>query len=303
LANAPVVLLTSLAVYAAIPMILLDFVSPPLAALYAVCVESFVRWSIEFAQWFSRLPFATATVSITLGFVGAFYFAVVAALQLQNPKTRAKWGVAALLALNFAVWIPRFKPEPEKPFLIFSALGRSTAVALNIGEETLVIDGGSRDWEWARIEAQLNQFELKPTALIQFSNGDSAIQARSVQTKILRTDSLVQTKTWIMTRPSIEHCRIYTKCGALVCSMFLENLNAESFFKSDVLYLQLRRFGENERRKLESWLSSSTVKLAVAELSPFMARAERKHFYRYAKGEARIKTTERDGQLVLSRFH
>jgi len=58
------------------------------------------------------------------------------------------------------------------------------------------------------------------------------------------------------------------------------------------------RFREEEREKLKQWIELAEPKLVVAELSPFMRKVERKFFYRFAKTELRIKTAERDGQII-----
>ncbi|MFN3345033.1 MAG: ComEC/Rec2 family competence protein [Chloroherpetonaceae bacterium] len=297
LANLPVVLLTSLAVYAAIPMILFDLVWQTLATPYAVSVYYFVHWAIFFAKWFSELPIVAVAIQPTIPVLMAFYLSVLALLQLRNPKTRAKWIIAALVAINVAVWLPIFEPKSPTPKFIFNAVYGGTSIFVNAGGETLLIDAGAKRSDWARIEEQLQTFGLMPTAFVQFSSSDSVVQDVPIKTKASRVESM-KTSGAIVIRPSVEHCKILTKQATMVCTQYLKDVSESEFFKSDVIFLKLLRFREQEKAALEKWIQQAEPKLVVVELLPFVRRVERKFFYRFAKTQPLIKTTERDGQIV-----
>ncbi len=298
LANLPVVLLTSLAVYAAIPMLLFDLISQTLATPYAVCVFYFVHWAILFAQWFSKLPMVSVSVQMTIPTLIAFYLTVIAVLQLNNPKTRARWASVALVAINAAIWLPIVQPKEHVPRFIFNALYGGTSIVINAGGETVLIDAGAKRSDWLRIEKQLQPFGLIPTAFVQFSSSDSVAQSVPIEKKFSRTESMKGIGA-VVIRPSVEHCKIYTKRASMICTQYLKGVSANDFFKADIIFLKLLRFREEEKEKLKQWIQAAEPKLVVAELSPFMRKVERKFFYRFAKTEPRIKTTERDGQIVL----
>ncbi|MGQ9806087.1 MAG: ComEC/Rec2 family competence protein [Chlorobiales bacterium] len=297
-ANLPVVLLTSLAVYAAIPMILFDIVSQSLATPYAIAVFYFVHWAIFFAKWFSQLPIASVSIQPTIPVLIAFYLAVLTLLEMHNPKTRAKWAIAALFSINVAIWLPIFEPKAQKPRFIFNAIYGGTSIVVNAGGETLLIDAGTKRSDWSRIEKQLQAYDLMPTAFVQFSTSDSVAQQVPLETKKSREIKSMKMSGSVLIRPSVEHCKILTKQTSLVCTQYLRGVSANEFFKSDVIFVKLLRFREQEKKKLKDWIDYASPKLMVVELSPFMRRAERKFFYRLAKTEACIKTTERDGQII-----
>ncbi len=298
LANLPVVLLTSLAVYAAIPMLLFDLISQTLATPYAVCVFYFVHWAILFAQWFRKLPMVSVSVQMTIPTLIAFYLTVIAVLQLNNPKTRAKWASVALVAINVAIWLPIVQPKERAPRFIFNALYGGTSIVASAGGETILIDAGAKRSDWLRIEKQLQPFGLIPTAFVQFSSSDSVAQSVPIEKKFSRTESMKGIGA-VVIRPSVEHCKIYTKRASLVCTQHLKGVSESEFFKADIIFLKLLRFREEEKEKLKQWIQAAEPKLVVAELSPFMRKVERKFFYRFAKTEPRLQTTERDGQIVL----
>jgi len=297
LANVPVVLLTSLAVYAAVPMLIFDLISQTLATLYAVSVFYFVHWAIVFAKWFSELPMASVTIQPTIPVLLAFYLTVISILQLNNPKTRAKWAITALVAINLAIWIPIFQPKENAPKFIFNALYSGTSIIINASGETVLIDAGAKRSDWLRIERQLQIFGLTPTAFVQFSSSDSVAQSVPIEKKFNRTESMKGIGT-VLIRPSVDHCKIYTKQASIVCTQNLKGVSENECFKADIIFLKLLRFREEEREKLKQWIELAEPKLVVAELSPFMRKVERKFFYRFAKTELRIKTAERDGQII-----
>ncbi|MCS6989685.1 MAG: ComEC family competence protein [Chloroherpetonaceae bacterium] len=297
LANLPVVLLTSLAVYAAIPMILFDLLSQTLASPYGACVFHFVDWAIAFAQWFSALPLASIEVRPTLLVLTTFYLAVVATLQLDKPKTRAKWAIATLSSLNLAVWLPIFEPKEPAPRIVFNALRGGASIFFNASGETLLIDAGAKRSDWTRIERQLQRFDLNPVALARFSTSDSVARNAPIERKVSRQESF-KARGVALARASVEHCKIVSKRATLLCSQHLKSVEETAFFKADVIFLKLLRFRDDEKTRLERWIRFAEPKLIVAELSPFMRRVEKKFFYRFAKNEPRLKTTERDGQIV-----
>jgi competence protein ComEC len=299
LANLPVVLLTSLAVYAAIPMILFDIVSQSLATPYAIAVFYFVHWAIFFAKWFSQLPVVAISIQPSIPVLIAFYLVALTVLQMHNPKTRAKWAIVALAAINAAIWLPLLQPKAQKPKFIFNAIYGGTSIVVNSGSQTLLIDAGAKRSDWSRIERQLQAFDITPTAFVQFSSSDSVAQQIQIETKASRSESM-KTNSAVLIRPSVEHCKILTKQASLVCTQYLKGVSESNFFKSDVIFIKLLRFQEQEKAALEKWIEEAEPKLVVVELLPFMRRAERKFFYRFAKNEPRVKTTERDGQIIWS---
>ncbi|MFQ3599219.1 MAG: ComEC/Rec2 family competence protein [Chloroherpetonaceae bacterium] len=296
-ANLPVVLLTSLAVYAAIPMILFDLVSQSLAMPYAVSVFYFVHGAIFFAKWFSQLSLASVAIQPTIPVLMAFYLVVLTMLQMNNPKTRAKWAIVALVAINVAVWFPMFQSEADEPTFVFNAIYGGTSIFVNAGGETLLIDAGAKRSDWLRIEKQLHAFGLTPTAFAQFSSSDSVAQHVPMEVKVSRSES-IKTRGVVLIRPSVEHCKIWTKQASMVCTQYLSGVSESEFFKSNVIFLKLLRFRAQEKMALEKWIENAQPKLMVVELSPFMRKVERKFFYRFAKNQPILKTTERDGQIV-----
>ncbi len=297
LANLPVVLLTSLAVYAAIPMMLFELISQTLAMPYAVSVFYFVHGAIVCAKWFSKLPMAAVAVQASIPMLMAYYMSVVALLQLHNPKTRARWAIVALSAINFAIWLPIFQATERAPRFIFNAVQGRTSIFVNSCGETLVIDAGACRADWLRLEKQLRTFGLTPSAFVQFASSDSIAEGVPIEKKLSRTESM-KAKGAVLIRPSVEHCKILTKQASLICTQYIKGVSANDFFKADVIFAKCLRFRWQERESLQRWIQVAEPRLVVVELSPFMRKVERKFFYRFAKTEPRIKTTEKDGQIV-----
>lgn len=300
LANVPVAFLASLAVYAAIPTLLFDLFSPALATPYGACVYHFVQWAMFFARWFSALPLASATIQPTIPVLIAFYLGVLALLRLREPKTRAKWAILALSAINVAIWLPIIQPKEPAPTLVFNALYGGASIFVNAAGETMAIDAGATRSDWSRIETQLRRFELNPTVFVQFASSDSVAQHAPIARKANRLES-AKTRGALLIRPSVEHCKIILKNATFLCSQHLKSVEARPRFKADVIFLKLLRFREEEKARLQAWIRYAEPKLVVAELSPTMRRAEKKFFYRFAKTEPRLKTTARDGQIVWTR--
>jgi len=90
-----------------------------------------------------------------------------------------------------------------------------------------------------------------------------------IEKKFSRTESMKGIGA-VVIRPSVDHCKIYTKQASLICTQYLKAVSVNDFFNADIIFLKLLRFRQEEKEKLKQWIQAAEPKLVVAEPSPFM---------------------------------
>ncbi|KER10447.1 MAG: hypothetical protein HY22_04295 [[Candidatus Thermochlorobacteriaceae] bacterium GBChlB] len=298
-ANLVIVDMTSLAVLSMIPAILFESLGIGISTYYALCAFYLIHWSIGITEWFSKVPFASVEFQLSAFGIVAFFLTTIAVLKLTEPKRDVRWLIAALVAVNIVIWKGLWDKAPQ-PIIMFSAIGRGNAVICKTTTESILIDAGTSEKQWSRINKQRALFKADSlAAAVQFSSKTGLVNAINAAQTFLRKDSVLKLRTMICYRPTPYLLKIMTKSKRLLCAQRVSDLKLSPFFKCDVALIQLRKFGEKEKALLSQWLDYANPSCCVAELSSWMNAFEKKKFYRYASTEPRLKTTERDGQLVI----
>ncbi len=298
-ANLVIVDMTSLAVLSMIPAILFELLGVGISTYYALCAFYLIHWSIGITEWFSKVPFASVEFQLSAVGIVAFFLTTVAILKLTEPKRNVRWLIAALVAINVVVWKGLWEKAPQ-PYVIFNAVGRGNAVICKTTNEPILIDAGTSEKQSSRINKQCALFKADSlAAAVQFSSKMSLIQTVNATRTFSRKDSVLKLRTMICYRPTPYLLKIIMKSKRVLCLQRVSDLKPSLFFKCNIALIQLRKFGEKEQAALSQWLGYANPSCCVAELSGFMNAFEKKKFYRYASTEPRLKTTERDGQLVI----
>lgn len=308
LANLPIVLLTNLAVYAMLPALLFESFSPALAQLYADAAFWMIRVSIRIAEGFSAVPYATAALRAT-PWVMMLFYAVVFTLFNLRSKHRAKLTLLSLALLNAVIWSEvwngtwnsgeKIKSEAR---VIINAVGRGASVIIKTGNQAVLIDAGTAALQHARIQKQLEAWQLPPlSATVSMWTKDSLMTPFPAPVRLTQADTALKLSSAVMFRASPALLKVKTKPFSILFASRLKDLEVEPFYDADVLIVKLARFGQRERLALETYLSDASPVRCVVLPSSLMKRADRLAFYRFTAHDKRIAVPARDGQLVLTR--
>jgi competence protein ComEC len=100
LANIPVVLFSTLLMYALVPMLLVNLVSASVASYFAASSFFLAELTLQSALWFSRMPYASITIKPDATEVWIYYTMLAITLFFINRKAWARVVVTLLLAAN-----------------------------------------------------------------------------------------------------------------------------------------------------------------------------------------------------------
>lgn len=301
LANLLVTDMTSLALMSMIPALIFDAIGLGIAECYAACAFYLVRGAIAIAQFFSHLPFANFALSLAPSHIILFFLIVATALLAGRRRWQARL-VTASLAMATSLIISSELEKPPEPQMIFNALGRGSAVIFKTASESVLIDAGASEKQWARVEKQVQNF-CRDTlnAFLLAHSSPKVASVVSARRKMLWRDSLLKLNSILAYRPAKSLLKVVSKDGSLLVASNIVVLKTSEFFKTDVALIRLKKFKSTDAAQLDEWLAYAQPKLAVVELSGALSAFERKRFYRFAQNKPFLKTTERDGQIFFSK--
>lgn len=301
LANLLVTDMMSLALGATVLALLFDWLSPMLGEYYAVCAYYTIRGAITVAEFFSQIPLANVELKVSAGEIVLLFLAVATILAYRRPRLCAWLATGTLVSGTAWILVGQLRTPPE-PVVIFNALGRGNSVILRTAVETVLIDAGTSERQWKRIEKQLQEFRCHTlSAFVQASSPPSVAEKVPAPRKMRWGDSALVLQSVVAYRPEPSLLKVISKSCQMLVALNPLKLRCADFFKADVALVRLKRFGEHEANALKAWINYADPKLVAVDLSAMRNSFERKRFYRFALQVPQIKTTERDGQIVVAK--
>lgn len=301
LANLVVTDMMSLALMSSIPALILDTIGLGIAEYYAVCAYYLVRGAIVVAEFFSHLPFANIALSFSPAHIILFFLVVATVLLVQHRRWCVRFAVASFIMATGLMLLSELEKTPE-PQIIFNALGRGSAVIFKTASESILIDAGTAEKQWARIDKQVQIFCRDTlSAFVQAHSPPKVASAVKTSLKMLWNDSLLKLNSILVYRAAKLLLKVYSKEQNLLVISNAAVLKTAEFFKTDVALIRLKKFKPKDAAQFEAWLTYAQPKVVVVELSGALSAFERKRFYRFAQHKPCLKTTERDGQIYFSK--
>jgi len=293
IANVPVVLFSSMAMYASFPMVLLHGVSGGLAELSGFSSWLFARTALWFVELFSRLPFASVELHPDLFGVAVFYLSVALALSAIASKAWGRLAVSVLIGLNMLLWHEVVRPAPDSPRMVTVNAGRDMALLLSSGSETLLVEDGRRPMDRDRIRRQSSLWGLaEPAASVGMFSVDLDEQLRPVNGGLISAS-----RQFIVQRPAERVLRIDSKHGSWLLVSGLKRLEQTPANGADVV-LWIGRFTEKEWSLLESWVSSACPKRMLIVPGVAMPYVQRGLLERFAMQNPVVEVRSKSGQTA-----
>ena len=296
-ANIPVVLFSTLLMYALVPMLLVNLVSSYAASFFAESAIFFARLTLDSAGFFSSFPFASLALKPDLLAVVMYYVTLGSVLYFYSCKAWGTLAVSLLIGLNLIFWTSFFRPRPEPPSIVTVNLGRNIVTFCNNGNETVQVDAGSATRDEKRVLRQLDEYGLPaPAAAVQFFSADSLVSAVPAKRHMLQGDSILVLPSMVIARPGEKILRIMSKNRSLVFVSGTSRLKEEPSCTADIAFLWIYRFGEKQQEQLQSWLAYARPKRCFLIPGSFLSRSHHyvlQHFAsRFPSLEIRSKTRQ-----------
>lgn len=299
-ANLPVVLFSNLAMYAAMPMLLFDTVSPFIASLFAMSSFLFARLTLFFTLFFNRLPLASIPVKPDTPEVMAVYAAIAASVFSIYRKAWGVLAISVLLGCNVLLWYETFRPDDPRPGILTVNLGRSIATFVSTGSETILIDAGRKCRDMDRIRRQAETFGIgEPKAVVQFLSPDSLFGDLPAMRSMGPEDRSMSLRSIVVARPSEKLIRIWSRKRSLLMVSGIERLTEEQNAGADVVMVWVHRFTGQHYRQLESWKQAWKPRLLVAVPGPFLPGVQKALLDRFRREHPGVLVRHRSGQIVV----
>lgn len=300
-ANIPVVLFSTLLMYALVPMLLLNLVSGCAASFFAESSFFLAGLTLRSALFFSRLPFASISMKPDAVEVLLYYALVSAILFFGFRKTWGKVTVSILLVTNMLLWYSLFfYPRHAPPDMVTVNLGRNLVTLFSPGRETVMIDAGRELRDYGRISRQLAEYGLaSPEAVVQFYSPDSIVALVPARRHMLKADSLLSLSSAVIVRPEEKVLKLWSRKGSLLLVSGTGRLKKEELYKADIVFLWVYRFAENQQQQIESWLNFARPKRCILVPGSFLSRTHLAALHRYASGRPGLEIRSKTRQVVI----
>ncbi|NTV97662.1 MAG: ComEC family competence protein [Chlorobiaceae bacterium] len=300
LANVPVVLFSTLLMYALMPMLIVNLLSADAASFFAECAILLARLTLESAGFFSSFPLASISVKPDLAEVSIYYAALAAALCFTAGKAWGKIVISLLLGANLILWYGFFHSEPIQPSLVTVNLGRNITAFFSTGGETVQIDAGSASREEKRILRQLVEFRLAaPLAAVQFFSADSIVSLVPAKRKMLHGDSLLVLPTMVIARPGEKVLKIMERERSVLFVSGTSRLQQKESCRADIVFLWVYRFDAKQRERLEKWLDYAHPRRCILVSGSFLSRSGLQYLQRFAASRSNLEMRSKTRQIVI----
>ncbi|NTW68822.1 MAG: ComEC family competence protein [Chlorobiaceae bacterium] len=301
LANIPVVLFSTLLMYALVPMLFLHLFSGYAASLFAESAIFFAELTLKSATVFSRVPFASLPVRLELPQVFLYYLLLGGALFFFTRKAWSKVAISTLLGLNLLFWYSFLSSRPPvQPTLLTINLGRHLAALYSSGSSTVLIDAARSERERKRILQQLerNGFAA-PQAVVQFYKPDSLVLRHPVSRHMLEGDSLLVLPSMLIMRPQEKVLKLWSRKNSLLVVSGSSRLQQAELYKADYVLLWVYRFAEKQQQEILSWLDYARPKRCVLIPGSFLSRADLAALQRFAALRPGLEVRSKTRQVVI----
>ena len=301
LANIPVVLFSTLLMYALVPMLLLNLVSGYAASFFAATSFFLAELTLRSAIWFSQLPFASITLRPDGTEVWLYYALLAALLFFGYRKAWGKVAVSLLLGLNLLFWYSFvLHPRPLSPDMVTVNLGRNLATLFSSGSETVQIDAGRAVRDQKRIAQQFDEYGVPaPQAVIQFYTPDSLIAKVPARHHLLQESTKLVLPSLVIVRPEEKVLKLWSRKRSLLIVSGTSRLKEEELYKADIALLWVYRFGAKQQQQITSWLNYARPKRCILVPGSFLPRAHLAVMQRFAAARPGVEVRSKRCQVVV----
>jgi len=301
LANIPVVLFSTLLMYALVPMLLVNLVSGYAASFFASSASFFAELTLDSALLFSRAPFASITVKPDFIEVVLYYLMLGAAFFFFSGKTWGKLAVSLLAGSNMLFWYSFFfQPKSAAPSLVTVNLGRNLAAFFSPGSTTVLIDAGRDPRNYKRILRQLDEFGFAaPEAAVQFYSPDSLIARLPVRRHMLQADTVLSLPSMLILRPEEKVLKLWSRKHSMLVVSGTSRLKENELYKAEIVLLWVYRFAEKQQREINSWLSYAHPGRCILIPGSFLSHADLAALQRFAAARPGLEVRSTTRQIVI----
>lgn len=301
LANIPVVLFSTLLMYALVPMLIFNLVSGFAASFFAESASFFAQLTLKSALLFSKVPFAALSVKPDLAEVALYYITLCFALIYFSQKAWGRLAISTFLGANLLLWysICLYTP-PLSPVLLTVNLGRNLVSVFSSGGTTLLIDTGRNKRDYKRIQQQVERYGLAvPEAAVQFYRPDSLVLSLPVSHHMLSSDSLLVLPEMLVMRPQEKVLKLWSRSHSLLVVSGSGRLQHSELFKADIVMLSLYRFAEKQQQQILSWLNYARPKKCILIPGAFLSRSDLAALDRFASAHPGLEVRSKTRQVVI----
>ncbi len=301
LANIPVVLFSTLLMYALVPMLLLNLVSGYAASLFAATSFFLAELTLRSALYFSQLPFASITFRPDVAEVWIYYTLLAALLFFGYRKAWGKAAVSFLFGVNLLFWYSfALHPRPVAPDMVTVNLGRNLATLFSSGSETVQIDAGRATRDQKRITQQLDEYGVAvPKAVVQFYTPDSLITKVPARHHLLQDSTTLVLPSMVIVRPEKKVLKLWSRKRSLLIVSGTSRLKEEELYKADIALLWVYRFGAKQQQQITSWLSYAKPKRCILIPGSFLPRVHLALMQRFAASRPGVEVRSKTRQVVV----
>jgi competence protein ComEC len=301
LANIPVVLFSTLLMYALVPMLLLNLVSGYAASFFAATSFFLAELTLRSALWFSQLPFASITLRPDAVEVWLYYALLAALLFFGYRKAWGKVALSLLLGLNLLFWYSfALHPLPVAPDMVTVNLGKNLATLFSSGSETVLIDAGRAPRDQKRILQQLDEYNVAaPKAVIQFYTPDSLVAKVPARHHMQQADSTLSLPSMVIVRPEEKVLKLWSRRHSLLIVSGSSRLKEEELYKADIALLWVYRFAPKQQQQITGWLNYAKPKRCILIPGSFLPRAHLAVMQRFAASRPGVEVRSKTRQVVV----
>ncbi|MEI6757142.1 MAG: ComEC/Rec2 family competence protein [Chlorobium sp.] len=301
LANLPVVLFSTLLMYALVPMLLLNLVSAYAASIFAESSFFLAELTLQSAIYFSKLPFASIHLKPDLTEVWIYYLLLASLLFFGYRKEWGKLGLSFLVGLNMFFWYSFcFYAPPVTPDMVTVNLGKNLSTLFSSGSETVLIDAGSAPRDYERITQQIEEYGLaSPKAVVQFYSPDSLVAKLPVRHSMLREGTKLALSSVVIVRPEEKVLKLWSRKHSMLIVSGTSRLKAEELYKADIAFLWVYRFAEKQQQEITAWLNYARPKRCILIPGSFLPRTHLAVMHRFAAAHPELEIRTKTRQVVI----
>ena len=164
--------------------------------------------------------------------------------------------ITMLFAANYFVWTPVLRADNPPPAFVTVAVGKGTSFLCSVSGSSILIDAGSKPYHQKTIDRQMRRYGInRLDAAVRFTSPDSLVSAIDASNHMLSNDKYLKLSSFIIARLDKNLLKLWTSDGSSL--LLAANFNALMRLDSehpDRIVVNVKRFGIEEYRRLESWL-------------------------------------------------
>jgi len=299
-ANLPVVLFSTVMMYALMPMLLFNLFAPFPASLFGMSGWLFARLTLDSALFFSKVPYASISLKPDIVEVLIYYAAGTATAWFFYRKAWGRLLIALLLGCNALLWYGMADQSQPGKGLVTVNLGRNLALLYATESETVIVDAGKKRRDAERIMRQIDQHRLPPpAAAVQFYSKDSLFNALPVRLHMPNSQERLALSSMVVSRPLEKVLRISSRGRSLLYVSGTSRLRQDPAWKADVVILAVYRFREKQREQIESWLGYVRPERCIFLSGSFMTQQDKAALNRFSEERPNIEIRRSDSQIVI----